>query len=164
MLNLRKIFTEWILHYPMDQIFCINLRKNTQCCDILKSRILHIKNHTVVLFKACPILYIMARSTFTRKSYLTYALGYTLRKLTLISLLFIGERIMIVTISDDFDLQKISDSGQCFRSRQIGDFYRYLKLCIPFRQLKSWLQQQTAVFTTAVWDIDCLIFRMLQIK
>ena len=33
---------------------------------------------------------------------------------------------MIVTISDDFDLQKISDSGQCFRSRQIGDFYRFI--------------------------------------
>lgn len=33
---------------------------------------------------------------------------------------------MIVTISDDFDLQKISDSGQCFRCRQIGDFYQFI--------------------------------------
>ena len=33
---------------------------------------------------------------------------------------------MIVTISDNFDLQKISDSGQCFRCRQIGDFYQFI--------------------------------------
>ncbi len=33
---------------------------------------------------------------------------------------------MIVTIPDDFDLQKISDSGQCFRCRQIHDAYRFI--------------------------------------
>ncbi len=33
---------------------------------------------------------------------------------------------MKITISDDFDLQKIADSGQCFRCRALGDTYRFI--------------------------------------
>ncbi|MCI8549505.1 MAG: DNA-3-methyladenine glycosylase 2 family protein [Lachnospiraceae bacterium] len=33
---------------------------------------------------------------------------------------------MIVTIVDDFDLQKIADSGQCFRCRNFDGIYRFI--------------------------------------
>lgn len=33
---------------------------------------------------------------------------------------------MIITTYDDFDLQKICDSGQCFRCKQIENFYRFI--------------------------------------
>lgn len=33
---------------------------------------------------------------------------------------------MIVTIYDDFDLQKIADSGQCFRCREMNGAYRFI--------------------------------------
>ncbi len=33
---------------------------------------------------------------------------------------------MIVTLTDDFDPNKILNSGQCFRCRQIGEMYRFM--------------------------------------
>lgn len=35
---------------------------------------------------------------------------------------------MIITISDDFNLQKICESGQCFRCKQIDKKYRFITL------------------------------------
>ena len=33
---------------------------------------------------------------------------------------------MKITIDDDFDLDKIIDSGQCFRPSRTGDTYRFV--------------------------------------
>ncbi len=59
---------------------------------------------------------------------------------------------MIVTISDDFDLQKIADSGQCFRCSESGGIYRFItgKNILYIKQKAAFEYEVSCTFD--VWE------------
>ncbi len=60
---------------------------------------------------------------------------------------------MIATISDDFDLQKIADSGQCFRCSESGGVYRFItgKNILYIKQKAAFEYEVSCTFD--VWEM-----------